>query len=283
MKTPRSSLAIFTLVALLVAPSLASATTISVGPSVWYAWWQPAFENQYKGGNTASSSSQEFDINSTFLVGPAASILINPYWSLSALYMWTNMYKSSSGYDVPVIDERWHREMKIKKYDIDLTITYTLTPSLRIFGGLKGQGYEYNLTTRYYSYSMGIILDETSQEVTSRSLGPGVGMSYTMLLSQTTFISISASIIYMDTVMKDQILEEAYHTLGGNSMLSLFYRPTGSPVTISAGFRMQYLKHYFRPEDSKPEDTISKEDSSMHNQRDLFYGLMFTAVYSFEI
>ncbi|MBP7585832.1 MAG: hypothetical protein KBA61_17440, partial [Spirochaetes bacterium] len=108
-------------------------------------------------------------------------------------------------------------------------------------------------------------------------------ISYTMLLSQTTFISVSASFIYMDTEIKDQILQEAYHTFGGNSMISLFYRPTSSPVTLSVGLRVQYLKHYFRTEDSKPANTLTKEDSSMHNQRDLFYGLMFTAVYSFEI
>lgn len=283
MKNLRPSLIVIALAASLIAPSFASGTTISIGPSVWYAWWQPAFESQYKGGNVSMSSNREFDINSTFLIGPAVSVLFNPYWSVSGLYMWTNRYNASSSYIDIDMDERIQSDINITKYDLDITINYTLTPSMRIFLGFKRQGYEYSSHTINISLSSGLVTQDFIEEATTVSTGPGAGMSYTMLLSETMFISVSASLTYMDTKMKTEIREEAYDTYGGNSSISLFYRPKDSPVTLSAGLRVQYLKHILRPGDSKPEGYITEDFSYMHNQRDLFYGLMFTAVYSFEI
>ena len=67
-------------------------------------------------------------------------------------------------------------------------------------------------------------------------------------------------------------LVTGYNSVGANSNLSFAYHIRKASLTLSIGFRYQYLK------------TIGEERSGLEfdQQSDHFYGGIFSAVYSFE-
>jgi len=91
---------IMTILLLISASSNIFAIHMNAGASVWYAWWDPMWENAFKGDaidnpDNYTIEDPSFKMDPAFLAGPALAVTLSPLWSLSASFMYGKYYADS--------------------------------------------------------------------------------------------------------------------------------------------------------------------------------------------
>ncbi|MDI9425430.1 MAG: hypothetical protein QM472_11380 [Spirochaetota bacterium] len=267
--------------------SPAHALDVSIGPAVWYAWWTPAFWKEWKKSshNEPGESYLDSDINSTFMVGPAFALSFSPKWSLTGVLMWTRWYKAEKNGLDNFGAERTEDRFDITKYDLDVAVNYAVSGSIKVFAGAKYQGYVYQTRDRNIDIASGLVVDESSGRIGWRSIGPGLGIGVSLPLGDSLFLlcNVSGIVMYstLDTTF-DEKQSWAYISYGANGSLSLAWYVDSITTTLSVGARYQYLynDNYAAKSDSLGDNNPG---SGWDKTADRFYGLTFSAVYSFEL
>lgn len=214
-------------------PHPAQSATLGIGAAGWYTWWDP------------KPSTREAEADPTLMYGPQLLLAFTPVLSISSIFLYGKF-----AYD----DRSVHgsTSMDIKRYDSDTTLTYSLNPYIRLFGGLKFMGYKYDTGDHY-------------------GAGPGLGLGLVLPLAERLFWSVGLSGLYL---WGEQSNEEStgkvtmnFREYGANCSAALIYTVSSS-VNLSLGGRYFYFQ--FKP----TADQYSEQKEKHH-----FYGITASAMY----
>ncbi len=251
---------------LLIVPHAAHSMSLSIGVTGWYAWWDYALKDLDSGKVLPFTAKNKFTLNPAPIYGPVVTFGINKQWSLSALFLCGSHYRTGARYydlsglvESSGVSQEEFRTKSMFKYDLDTTVSYSPLPFFKIFLGFKvqsvrekGTSRSYDIISIYYSrgtYNYGFV-----------SYGPGLGIGFTAPLGANFFLMFNASGLYMRSAVinKDSDCGVDVSTIdisrnktrvdlnvwGGNTSLGLAYVFENAPVTLSLGFRYQFLKNY---------------------------------------
>ena len=269
----------------IIAASQASAVDLSIGGTAWYAKWNPSFYDFMK--ERMPGASADIEIDPSYMVGPFASIKLAPALTLSSVFMYGSSYNlkqtTTSVYGNPMLDFIMKDNMKIKKYDMDTTLSYALNGTFKIFGGIKYQGYKYNDLYYLYSPYNGLVFESNNISQKMKSVGPGLGLGITYPVISNLYFIGQASGIYMIGSFSSSIYPSHKYTIyGWNSSMGLAWFEESINTSFSLGIRYQDLKYSKRYSGSFDPTNISTDDpADGHN--DIFYGLTMSATYAFTI
>ncbi len=236
MKSGKWFAVISCILLLAATPSAANAADLSIGGSVWYAWWEESLKDR-----------DDPSIDPSLLYGPVVAIGFSPKWSLTAVFLY-GMYDMEMS---PGNSE------SIRRYDSDTALNYSINRYVKLFGGVKAMGYNWADGSHY-------------------GVGPALGVGLTLPLSDSVFLLGNLSGLYgFGREKHDASMgggSSAAREAGFNSTLSLAYYIESASTTITLGGRCQWF-------------TIDYDDNSGEFSRAtlMFYGITFSAVYSFEL
>jgi hypothetical protein len=316
MKKLQTSVAFFVL--LLVLHALAGhvparAAGMSIGAQAWYAQWNPAFTNWMTGDLKSfvlgHSFNKKFSMAPEFLYGPSLSFTLTDRVSLSAI-MLTGRYKPSASYLKTVnlgggVTNAYgkSRSSRVQRYDLDTTMSVKAAKYLSFFLGLKYQYYLIKKRTDYVSLDpTSSIIGRMDWDILQNAIGPGLGLSLSFNLVADFYLMASFSGLYMKPLMTiknngfryvpaatslnplKKTMTPDYHYAGANSSLTFAYHIRKASLTLSVGFRYQFI--YVLGKDARPDaySLVFGAFDSMFSQKgrwDHFYGATASAVYSF--
>ena len=191
------------------------------------------------------------DIDPEFLYGPALAVKFNEDFNLTFIYLYGK-------FDYPHTDGTID---KIKRTDSDLALNYRLNDYFKLFGGVK-----------YNTYSM--------PGMDFWAAGPGLGLGYTLPLSENIFLLANLSGFYLwgkqeqeeeDSGIEYDVKYDVKQ-YGINSTLAIAYYIASASTTISLGGRYQYMKM-----------DVDADNDDDNNSTHKFYGFTLTATYTFSI
>lgn len=275
----------------LAAPRVSSGATVNVGAASWFAWWTPSFRDAVTGANRVEASSIQgpiqFTMNPSFLLGPALSVSFANRWTLSTVFLYGDWYavhsrsiRRSSSFSVSFAD------MNIRKWDLDALVNCALLDYLKVFVGIKWQGYRYRIGNT--NINSGI--SGNRMKLLNNGVGPGLGVALTLTLGGDLYLLLNASALYLYTTLdygSPDYHREAYSAFGCNSTLSVAWHLASAGTTVSLGFRYQYLDYRLWAGHSS-DFQLGNSDLKPAVVRDIltedhFYGILISAVYSFSL
>lgn len=219
---------------MIFSPQPLHSATLGVGVSGWYTWWEP------------KPSTREAEADPDFMYGPQLLLAFAPSLSLSSVFLYGKFQ-----YDD--ISESGTNTMDITRYDSDTTLTWSLNPNVRFFGGVKFMGYKYDQGDHL-------------------AIGPGFGIGFMVPVAENTYCSMSFSGMYLRGNQTDESSEGereiSFTEYGANSALSLVYVIPSSSVSLSLGGRYFFFR--FEATDEKYRDVKEKHH---------FYGITASAMY----
>jgi hypothetical protein len=289
MKTKIVRFLAVALLAMALVPSQGWAASVSAGAATFFSWWSPSFENGVTGkvGPQApgSSMNRQFTMGPSFLVGPTVSVTLPAGFSVSSVFLWGSWFSGDSSSFNANYGYRTRYDFDVRKWDLDVLVNYALNRYLKLFGGIKYQGYRY-----HYTVANSMLSYTISADAIQGGWGPGIGASLTLNLWGPLYLMANASVMYLSTDHRFdawfiQGSHSVYHTVGGNVAASLAWYIEPASVTVSLGFRYQYL-HYMLNDGRSPEYSYSfgSFSPSFNNMNDdHFYGITLAAIYSLEL
>ena len=182
---------------LIAAPRPLQSATLGIGAAGWYTWWDP------------KPDFQPAEADPSIMYGPQLVIAFSPTISLSSVFLYGKFNYYQENY-----------ESEIERYDSDTALSYKLNQYVRVFGGLKYMGYEW-------------------EEGSHLGYGPGFGLGFTYQLSNSLFCVLSVSGLYLWAEQEDDSSEGNttmdYTEYGVNSSVSFAYMIPSSSVSLLSG------------------------------------------------
>ena len=270
----------------LFVPQKAQAADWAVGIYTFYGWWQPAYKGYL----------DDLKIDSSNLYGgPAIGVTFFQNWTLS-LAIYYGIEDTSTEYDyqgtggLSATDYTIHMKTEMSRTDFDLSLSYKINQQFKVFLGVKSISLSdgndkdiydeecFTITTTSGSYVKG---DSKWKETHLESIGPGLGISYTIPIFDKTALTFATSALYAGASLKSnkyiesssgildaQQVEYTYTTYGNNSTVTLSYFIEPISTAISIGGRFQVLRY------------VSEDDApSLPN--DYFYGITASVMFLF--
>ncbi|MBN1533859.1 MAG: hypothetical protein JXA20_14405 [Spirochaetes bacterium] len=270
---------------------------LSVGANSFYAWWSPSFKDFFTNRTAIFHPAirpynVRFDLHPSFLVGPSLSLSLPAGFTLNAVFLWSSWYHAESTitngtYTGGCFIDAYR--LDIQKWDLDVNLNYALTDYLKLFMGMKHQGYTFDYSGTQLSTST---ITPYYGKVYFRGVGPGLGISLNINLAGPLFLLTNLSTLYLYSADRMHFvatthLQWAYHVVGFNGTVSLAWYIEPASLTVSLGFRYQYLCYYLW--DSRTNDWFYtaavagpvRGNRSILTSDDHFYGITLSAVYSF--
>jgi hypothetical protein len=249
----------------------------NAGANLWYAWLEPGFKDQLMGKNESTSYNNNFEMTEPAapVYGGLFSLQFTDRISLGGVFSYGTGWECKADYiysptGTPI--HMYKSTNKMERYEADLTLNYALNNIFKIFFGWKYFG-ERGEGDWYYTLAAGgAVLARGEFDFTFNSTGPGLGLSSIFNLAENLYLITTISGIYQksENVIKatnssnpETEVSEKY--LGGNGALNFAYVIPDTSVTLSLGGRYQYLKNMDK------------------DSRILFYGVLFSAIYAFNI
>lgn len=259
------------LCAVILSPLKLGATTISIGGTAWFTWWDASW--------TKESFSPDFRVKPNFLYGPAISLSLPKGVTISSLLQ-QGKFKAKQTTLVPtgaglfeVTDNRntW-------RLDSDSHISFAVTDFFRILVGFKYTYYYYSIKSFWgVLYLWG--------KIWYNEYAPALGLSFNIHLVQNLYLVIQSSVIYNFSVRKQdqymvfidtsgpQLLPSPStvneNRIGSNSSLMFAYHIEPANITFSLGGRYQLYK------------ALKKSAYSDPKYMDHFYGVTASVMYTF--
>jgi len=307
---------------LLLASSRGYASTdINIGGTVGYIWWKPAWQDSktiVRGvpSNTPAATmfvedSGDFKPSSNFSGGPIVSISFLEKWSISSIFIIGRYYfreTSPSISDALVfmggtplsamsVNPANKYERDCLKWDSDSTISYSFNKYVRLFAGVKIQGYNYE--QRLYITGTGapnILARKLSDHV--QNYGPGLGIGINIPLVENFYLMINFSGLFL-WGFEQIVTHESYNLNAGLSQWIFMYTPNSNFIsygcnstitlayyiekintTVAVGGRYQILFNR-----QKSSNLFDNEVSLniFNKQYDHFFGITLSMIYSFHI
>lgn len=252
-----------------------SAANMNVGANFWYAWYEPAFKDEFMGKNEIGSRNNSFEMNEPAAIVYAGlfSFQFSERWSLGGVFSYGKGWECKSDYiyNPSGIEIHMYKQMpEMERFEGDLTINYKLNNIFKIFFGWKSLYSRGSGTFYYTTTSNSVILGNGDFKIASSSNGPGAGVSSIFNLADNLYLITTLSAIYQkseDSVKTstgtDTTTPGSFS--GANGTMNLAYVIPDSGVTLSLGGRYQYLKNW-------EKERVTK-----------FYGVMLSAIYGFSI
>lgn len=244
---------------------------VSMGGTLWYCWWAPAWTdgktiNSFitrRGINFGMLDSRGFDTRSNFLAGPLLSLRFFDRLEISSVAAAGDYAFRSRGItrtailnvipgpqgplSMSVTDyERYYR--KVTKWDIDTTASYIVNSYFKVFAGYKHQGYNY-VETFYNSDlyrnlsgtgSGAYIRRKLSNRVTGNGAGVGVGFTAPLYAHLYLITNLSGIILW---VRDDMHMREAYLVRSTNISIHLFLGRKGSFISYGGSASLSLAYH----------------------------------------
>ncbi len=270
----------------------AGKVTVSIGYKQVFAWWQPVWEKKDNSNFdiiTASfgvpSITQDITLqpDPDFLYNPVFSISLPNKWSISGSFLYGNFSckrKTTESYYFfafgTTVNPFSSYSKKIEKYDADLLFNYQANRYLKIFFGPKYQGYNLRFV-RDVIFASGI---RYTDSVLFHSIGGGIGTAFTIPVYKGFFFLPTVSGIFLwgrdysgnSSVFNSLFTptrETSMYIVGANGGVEFAYYIEKINLTVTAGFRCQYLYY------------LQNVRQDFVNKYDLFYGPSITLVYTF--
>jgi hypothetical protein len=292
----KSIMLILAAAVLLLVPVRGGAVTVSAGAATFFSWWEPSFENDLRGKSAFDRGlyriSSDFEMGPSFLVGPTVSVTLPAGFSVSSVFLYGSWFHAESTLDARDGSDYVRLPLDadhIVKWDLDVLLNYALNRHLKIFTGIKAQGYEYNLTNTSINVTTPGVTS-VRYDVFQSGWGPGIGASLTLNIWGPLYVMTNASVLYLSTNHRlaypgNYSWASVYHTVGCNVAASLAWYIEPASVTISLGVRYQYM-HYML-NDTGTDDWFYSTDGPLANYNlmndDHFYGITLAAIYSLEL
>jgi hypothetical protein len=218
---------------LIIAPGPLQSATLGIGGAAWYAWWDPKPENR------------RADADPDFLYGPQLILQFSQSVSVSSVFLFGKFkYYDYSNDGVTT--------MEITRYDSDTTLIYSLNQYVRMFGGVKFMGYDYDNGHHY-------------------GFGPGIGLGFVIPVMERLFSAISVSGVYLRGEQEDESAEGdrtmKFIEYGINNSVSLVYAVSTS-VNLSIGGRYFFFRY-----------EVTEDQYSDVREKHHFYGVTASAMY----
>ncbi len=270
---------------LLAAPVLykAHAFEMDIGAVTWYSWWSPMFRGEMLNmvrhiHYVAKDNIQlhnTFKMKPQFMFGPIVSFKIIDQLYFSNVFVFSTPYRVvardiftnpdyiTTGHPLDVYTY-YKNTLRINKYDLDSTVSYTIRHFFKVFAGFKYQGYRYEGTQYDYVYTVSLAsiispfyyLGKTRSS--SDAYGPGLGIGFNVRIVRNLYALINFSGVYLRSriATKGERYEISYSKIyydrvtmgfnvyGFNSTASLAYLIEAANLVVSLGGRYQYLKYY---------------------------------------
>lgn len=191
--------------------------------------------------------------------------------SLGAVFSYGTGWKCKSDYIFysGTVLHMYRTMDKTQRYEGDITCNYRLNNYFKIFFGWKYIGFRADGEYDIYIEGGGP-LGEGTFNIESDLSGPGLGLTLKLNLDDNLFFITTLSGIYMREKVETDIngysnktTDEDYNWAGPNATLNFTYAVPDTSASISLGGRYQYL--------------IKLDEHS----KNLLYGVMLTAIYSF--
>ncbi len=258
------------------------AISIKAGANVWYAWYEPGFKTQLMGENESTTWDNNFEMiePAEFVYGGLLALNLSERISIGGVFSYGAGWKCKSNYYNNPTGTEIHMFKsinKIERLETDISISYSLSSVFGVFFGWKYLD-EHGEGTYYYfplSMSSQILIGEF--DINFYSTGPGVGLSATINIAKNLYLISSITGIYqvsrvtvditgISRIQESKKEEQTDKYLGGSLSMNMAYVIPDTSVTLSLGGRYQRLNSL-------------KEQ----NKRILFYGILISAIYSFNI
>jgi hypothetical protein len=269
---------------IILIPVVSSAMSISIGPYAWYAWWDAALEEAFKKNTIMQYKiNNETDIDPAILYGAALSLKFNERISLSTVFITGEYNITSRGYETgPTLG--WTQiyadySQSFRRYDVDSALNYKISDNMKLFGGIKYQLYSFDT---FYSWGAAGYADGT---IIINGISFALGAGFNWHLGSNFFLLFNLSALYQLNLLDSEGTmysgalsmplshSEQYHAMGANSTLSIAYYLDAISTTLTVGFRYQVVYLF---------DNGSVEFPDFSNEFDHFYGITFSALYTFD-
>ncbi len=257
----------------------------SAGVMAWYAWWQPHFEEELRGvdnpfkrdnpGLFGDAYNDSFSVDPAFLIGPVANARLSDSWSIGIVFLASSEYTGHAGYQVDYLSGpvpySIETDFKVRRYDTDLTLTHRINQYFGFFAGYKYSHYRGTGSHHVTSLSTS---DSYDVERTGTMHGPGFGINIMLPLVDTFFVSASFSALYMRSRW---IYRATNNTTGVETEEALNRRLWGYNIIAGPGYYSPLMRTTFLA-GGRYQYLVDTEDSAL---TDRFYGIIFSAIYSF--
>ncbi|MBN2159583.1 MAG: hypothetical protein JW807_09320 [Spirochaetes bacterium] len=261
--------------ALIVSPLELEATTISIGGTAWYAWWDASWAKEQSG--------TDYTVKPNVLYGPGLSISFPKGVTISSLVLQGKFSAKSSAFiptgttSIPLMPVSQNRSTW--RLDSDTHLSYAITDYFRILVGFKYTYYEYNL-----SQWSGILFSRG--KIWYNEYAPALGIAFNIHLVQWLYLVIQSSVIFNFSIRTSSQFGVIFNgtnvqpiplagdrsdvnRIGSNSSLGFMYHIEPANITILLAGRYQMYK------------TFSKSQLSELKYMDHFYGATASVMYSF--
>jgi len=313
MKSEKACICLFIII-FLMAPSISMAGSVMIGAKVWYAFWDGSpddmsgiVDNAIDEGilyalssvtpATSQTSSSE-ETGTGFLTGPMLAYQTDDrMWSFSLAVMYFSRFNyetESSGtftFTIPAPPFNLNGvtnldyEIELKRREIDVALSRSITSWMKIFAGYKYQRSEFNMDVTGSIYEPTYITEsiDTDVEITTYSHVPTVGLGFALPLSGSIFLGFQAGVGYLiaefESKVKDNISstssKDTYtykNTLGFTTEATISFL-SWERVLFQLGYRYQGMR-------LERSETGNSESSSIW---DSFHGVTFSALYLFSL
>lgn len=241
---------------------------LSVGFRVGCFWWQPVWQKYIANEIGNGLDNFKYRIGPNAIFGPMLGFTINNQWSLSWGFQYGRYIARARAliYLPPVIPG--NIRFAVDKMDSDLLAMVTLAKFARLFFGPRYQGYQYKEK----------FLLIKSSPVKYHSIALGVGSAFTVPIGASFYFLPNISLVALVGWEEKNPLKISYTlkseastagALGFNAQVDFGYYVAQAGITITAGFRAQYL-HY-----------LKKIRASYGNNADVFLGPSVAVIYTY--
>jgi hypothetical protein len=246
---------------------------ISAGFRVGCYWWQPVWQ-KYVALKEVNNGANDFKykMGPNAIFGPVLGFTINDRWSLAWNFQYGRYIAKANAliYYPPISSLLIPGKIRfaVQKMDSDLLVMVTLTKFARLFFGPRYQGYRYNEKFLFIK----------SSPVVYHSFAMGFGAAFTVPIGANFYFLPNISMVGLVGWEEKNPYKISYTlqseaaiagALGFNCNVDFGYYIAQAGVTITAGFRAQYL-HY-----------LKKVRDSYGNNADVFFGPSVAVVYTY--
>ena len=246
---------------------------ISVGFRAGCFWWQPVWQkyDASKGevGNGIYNFKYRMGPNAIF--GPMLGFTINDRWSLAWNFQYGRYTANARALIAPIIlpiavPGKIH--FAVEKMDSDLLAMVAVSKYAKIFFGPRYQGYRYNEKFLFVK----------SSPVVYHSIAMGFGCAFTVPIAASFYFLPNISLVGLVGWEENNPYKISYTlqsqsaiagALGFNANIDFGYYVAQAGITITAGFRVQYLYY------------LKKVRDSYGYNADLFLGPSVAVIYTY--
>lgn len=222
-------------------------SSVMFGGAVYYAGWAPFWRTEHATGFNGAMFIKldgQYTLKSmTPVYVPLLAFTFNERWGLSFSALTGKFEFSYNGTSIngimgqPTTTNNYTWIRYAEKYDGDILANYNMLQHIKIFFGLKYQGYEYR---NKGLNAVGPFLMPISESASLYTGGIGLGVMATLPLAGGLYLQTQLSFQALGGVEVRAGAKQVIVNLGGNAVAGFAYHIKAAHITIALGGRMQF-------------------------------------------